>query len=148
MDSKEKRMYKLIWKNTLESCMVEASFYSITSNISAPYKNKYSYISELIDFPGWKIVENKFSRDNPTYQYLQTIKQNTTIEYKKICSNVTIKGLKMHYTEAKLVQLLEEYGIGRPSTFSYQIRRKELWFSTKQPHLFSFSCFGSSFVCQ
>jgi len=117
-DSKEKKMYKLIWTNTLESCMVPASFYSITANITAPIDSKYSYISELIDFPGWKIVENKFSRDNLTYQYLQTIKKDTAIPYKKICSKVTIKGSKMHYTEAKLVQLLEEKGIGRPSTFS------------------------------
>ena len=121
MDSKEKRMYKLIWTNTLESCMVDASFYSITSNISAPLQIKYSYNLELIDFPGWKIVENKFSRDNSAYQYLQTIKQNSPIKYNKICSNVTFNGIKLHYTEAKLVQLLEECGIGRPSTFSYLI---------------------------
>jgi DNA topoisomerase-1 len=117
-DSKERRMYKLIWTNTLESCMVAASFYSVTANISAPENLKYSYTSELIDFPGWKIVENKFSRDNKEYQYLQTIKKDTVIPYKKICAKVTIKGSKLHYTEAKLVQLLEEKGIGRPSTFS------------------------------
>lgn len=118
LDSKEKRMYKLIWTNTLESCMTPASFYSITSTISAPEKLKYTYTSELIDFPGWKIVENKFSRENKEYQYLQTIKKDSPIQYKKICSKVTIKGSKSHYTEAKLVQLLEEKGIGRPSTFS------------------------------
>lgn len=118
MSSKEKRMYKLIWENTLESCMSAASFYSVTASITAPMNLKYTYSSELIDFAGWKIVANKFSRENKEYQYLQTIKQNSPINYKKLCSRVTIKGSKMHYTEAKLVQLLEEKGIGRPSTFS------------------------------
>ena len=118
MDNKERRMYKLIWKNTLESCMVAASYYSVTASISAPSEMKYNYSSEIIDFPGWKIVENKFSRENNEYQYLQTIKKDSIIPYKKIISKVTIKGSKMHYTEAKLVQLLEEKGIGRPSTFS------------------------------
>jgi len=118
IDSKEKRMYKLIWQNTLESCIVPASYFSITSSISAPLNMKYNYASELIDFPGWKIVENKFSRENKDYQYLQTIKKDAVISYKKITSKITIKGSKTHYTEAKLVQLLEENGIGRPSTFS------------------------------
>ena len=118
IDSKEKRMYKLIWQNTLESCIVPASYFSITSSISAPLNMKYNYASELIDFPGWKIVENKFSRENKDYQYLQTIKKDAVISYKKITSKITIKGSKTHYTEAKLVQILEENGIGRPSTFS------------------------------
>ena len=118
IDSKERRMYKLIWTNTLESCMVEASFYSITASINAPKDYKYSYTTELIDFPGWKIVENKFNRDSSTYQYLQNIRKDSIIPYKKIYSKITVKGLKSHYTEANLVQLLEEKGIGRPSTFS------------------------------
>ena len=118
MDSKEKRMYKLIWENTLESCMSSASFHSVTASISAFQNNKFTYTSELIDFPGWKIVAKKYSTENKEYQYLQTIKQNSPIPYKKVFSKVTIKGSKQHYTEARLVQLLEEKGIGRPSTFS------------------------------
>lgn len=118
MDSKERRMYKLIWENTLESCMSQASFYSVTANISSYQDTKFVYTSELIDFPGWKIVAKKYSIENKDYHYLQQIKQNSIIPYKKICARVSIKGSKQHYTEARLVQLLEEKGIGRPSTFS------------------------------
>jgi DNA topoisomerase-1 len=122
LDSKERRMYKLIWENTLESCMSRASFYSITASISAFQNMKFTYTSELIDFSGWKIVSKKYLNEikleNKEYQYLQQIKQNSVIPYKKICAKVTIKGSKQHYTEARLVQLLEEKGIGRPSTFS------------------------------
>ena len=118
IDSKEKRMYKLIWENSLESCMSDSEFYSITANITAFQNSKFTYTSELVDFLGWKIVSKKYSTDNKEYQYLKTIKQNQATLYKKICSKVTLKGLKLHYTEARLVQLLEEKGIGRPSTFS------------------------------
>jgi DNA topoisomerase I len=122
IDSKERRMYKLIWEHTLETCMAPASFFSITASISAFQDTKFTYTSELIDFPGWKIVSKKYAneikQENKEYQYLQQIKQNTVIPYKKMCAKVTVKGSKQHYTEARLVQLLEERGIGRPSTFS------------------------------
>ena len=118
METKEKKMYKLIWENTLESCMTSASFYSVTATISACNSRKFTYSAELIDFAGWKIVSKKYSNENKEYYFLQNIKQNDIIPYKKICSKVTIKGLKHHYTEARLVHLLEEKGIGRPSTFA------------------------------
>lgn len=122
VDSKERRMYKLIWENTLESCMCKASFNSITASISAFQNTKFTYTSEQVLFPGWKIVSKKYANDikldNKEYQYLQSIKKDSIIPYKKIYAKVTIKGSKQHYTEARLVQLLEEKGIGRPSTFS------------------------------
>ena len=118
IDSKERKMYKLIWNNTLESCMSAAIFYSITATISAFNNNKFSCTSELINFPGYQAVAQKPSVDNKLYHYLQIIKQNDIIPFKKMYSKVTIKNIKHHYTEARLVQLLEEKGIGRPSTFS------------------------------
>jgi DNA topoisomerase-1 len=122
VDNKMRRLYKLIWENTLESCMSAASFFQITATISAFDQNKFTYKSEQVDFPGWKIVSKKNAEEiketNKDYTYLQIIKQNAAIPYKKMVSRVTIKGSKSHYTEARLVQMLEEKGIGRPSTFS------------------------------
>ena len=125
LESKEKRMYKLIWENTLESCMSSSSFYSITANITSSNNLKFTHTSELINFPGWKIVSKKYineiNPDNKVYHYLQSIKQNQIVPYKKIISKVTLTNIKSHYTEARLVQLLEEKGIGRPSTFAMLI---------------------------
>ena len=118
VNAREKRMYRIIWENTLESCMSPAIYSAVKAQIQAYNSFLFVYTSELIQFPGWKIVKNKFSTDNKEYQYLQTLKQNNAIRYNKVMSKVTIKNIKQHFTEARLVQLLEEKGIGRPSTFA------------------------------
>lgn len=118
IDAKQRKMYKLIWTNTVESCMADAVYWSITAKITAPLERHYLYSSELMHFPGWKIIQQDFSRENSEYHYLQTIKHMTTLPYKKICARATLTGTKSHYTEARLVQLLEDKGLGRPSTFS------------------------------
>ena len=127
LTSKERKMYKLIWTNTLESCMPPAIYNAITATITSYNNSSFSYRSEQVDFPGWKIVASKLEED-AFYQYLQTVKQGLVVPYKKILSRVTLKNTKSHFTEAKLVQLLEENGIGRPSTFSMlvdKIQEKE-----------------------
>ena len=117
MFPKEKKMYALIWKNTVESCMSPAKYSSLTVKITAPEDHLYKYSTELAIFPGWKIV-NGYEKENPLYQYLLSLKNDSILDYKKVTSKVTMKDLKSHYTEAKLVQILEQKGIGRPSTFS------------------------------
>jgi DNA topoisomerase-1 len=98
--------------------MADATFFKVTANITAFNDNKFTYSSEQVDFPGWLAVKKKFQEENKDYRYLQNIKQNSQIPYKKMASRISMKGSKAHYTEARLVQLLEEKGIGRPSTFS------------------------------
>lgn len=116
--NKEARVYKLIWENTLESCMSKAVYHSIKSTVSAPSELLFQKNTEQVYFPGWKIVKNKNESKNDDFVYLQTIPNDTIINYRRIRSTVTITNMKSHYTEAKLVQLLEEKGIGRPSTYS------------------------------
>jgi len=116
--TKENKLYKLIWTNTLESCMSDAIIHSVTASISAFNSRRFIYKSDIINFPGWKIVKKQDMEDDKYYHYLQSIKQNTILKYNKIQSTIIVAGIKLHYTEAKLIQLLVEKGIGRPSTYS------------------------------
>jgi DNA topoisomerase-1 len=123
---KERKLYTLIWENTLESCMTDATFFSLSASIETFKEQKFQHKSEQIDFPGWKIVKNKYEKENKTYNYLFTLlnnKNNKAVVYKKITAKQKLKQLKQHYTEARLVQLLEDRGIGRPSTFSMLIEK-------------------------
>ncbi len=120
--SREQKLYKLIWTNAIESCMSLATGVTITAHLTAPKSNEYKYTTELIEFPGWKAVDG-YDKENPNYNYLQNIKKKCTIPYNKIKATVTMNDLKSHYTEAGLIKLLEEKGIGRPSTFSSLIEK-------------------------
>lgn len=122
MESRDKKLYKLIWKNTLESCMEPAKYNSVTATITTPEEHLYKNTEELVIFPGWKIVAG-YEKENSVYAYMISLKNNTIVNYNKITSKVTMKDLKSHYNEAKLIQILEEKGIGRPSTFATLLER-------------------------
>ena len=113
---REKRMYKMIWTHTIESCMSDAKGLGITIHVTSPDNHKYVHTCEKLTFLGWKKVTVK--DEDSLYDYFLSLKTNSLIKYNKIISKVSMKNSKSHYTEAKLVQLLEEKGIGRPSTFS------------------------------
>lgn len=114
--SREARVYALIWRNTVESCMAHAKYDAVTAIISAPNDYLYKYLTEQVVFPGWKAVVG-VEVHNEAYHMLLALK-NQVLQYKKITSKVTMKDTKSHLTEARLVQMLEQHGIGRPSTFS------------------------------
>ena len=118
--SKERKMYALIWRNTVESCMAAAKYHAVTASISAPFEKQFRYSTEQAVFPGWKTVAG-YEKENNVFAFLKTLKNVDT--YKKVASKVTLKELKQHYTEAKLVQILEEKGIGRPSTFASLVEK-------------------------
>lgn len=121
LQAKSLRLYELIWKRTLESCMSSAQYNCVSAKINAPLENEFIYKTEQAIFLGWQIVDNIKKENDKTdssYQYIMSLKQNISMPFKKIDSKFTMNDLKSHYTEARLVQLLEEKGIGRPSTFA------------------------------
>jgi DNA topoisomerase-1 len=117
MDKREKRMYNLIWTNTLASCMSDAIYSSVTASITGFQNTKFTRTAEQQVFAGFTKALSS-TLENGEFQYLQIIDKIKPILYNKIVSLQTIKNSKSHYTEARLVQLLEEKGIGRPSTFA------------------------------
>jgi DNA topoisomerase-1 len=128
--AKHRKLYKLIWTNSLESMMAPAKYLQLVVNVCAPYDAVYKYSAEENIFLGWKAVcgieEEKY------YSYFKNIKEEI-IAYKKLTCKQTLKELKSHYSEAHLVQLLEQKGIGRPSTFSSLIEKiQERNYVTKQ----------------
>ena len=119
-------LYKLIWKNTIESCMSEAKYITYEIQISAPNDLHYKYNIEIPVFIGWKKVTEKLEKHLETDQqnsanglllFLQSI-SNSMIKYNKIECSLTFHNKHSHYTEASLVKKLEDCGIGRPSTFA------------------------------
>ncbi len=110
--------------------MAPAKYLQLVVNVCAPYDAVYKYSAEENIFLGWKAVcgieEEKY------YNYLKNMKEEI-IAYKKLTCKQTLKELKSHYSEAHLVQLLEQKGIGRPSTFSSLIEKiQERNYVTKQ----------------
>jgi DNA topoisomerase-1 len=120
---KAQKLYALIWAKTLESCMASAQYNVLTAKIQLdpPHasQSEFTYKTEQVTFEGWQIVEGVTTATLvKEYQYFLSLKSNLLVVPKKIESKYNLINLKSHYTEARLVQLLEEKGIGRPSTFA------------------------------
>jgi len=115
-------MYKLIWRNTLESCMADAKYNVVKATISGALENLYEHIVEIPVFLGWKIITDKKNKDENQnigkglLLYLQSVKN--PVNYQTIDSIVVVRNKHQHYTEASLINKLEDLGIGRPSTFA------------------------------
>jgi DNA topoisomerase-1 len=125
---REASMYKLIWKNTIESCMCEAKYLNTPINLTAPdiqsnTKSKKIYYQHIIETPvflGWKRVSQKTMDQNESIglkMYLSTF-LDRPVNYSKIESNVVVRSKHSYYNEASLIKKLEDIGIGRPSTFA------------------------------
>lgn len=115
------KLYKLIWRTTIQSCMSVCKTKHYNIKITAPNHCDYVHCIEIPTFFGWrKLMEDEISlieKGNSLLIYLQCIPQSN-ISYNSIYSNAVVKGRHSHYTEASLIKKLEDLGIGRPSTYA------------------------------
>ena len=116
----ERNLYHLIWKQTIQSCMEKATGQQYKCIITAPQEKHYKYTFEKITFVGYMMLDPSLPVSR--YDFFMNIPEGN-INISKIESSSHIRNLKQHYTEAKLIQLLENKGIGRPSTFAWLVEK-------------------------
>lgn len=125
-DSMLTRLYGLIWRNTVESCMAAAKYNVVDITVSAPLDTIYKHTVEIPIFLGWRRLDIKDATDvqatdSSLLIYLEQIeKKGAPISWTLVESKIAMEEkAPSHYTEASLIQKLEDLGIGRPSTFSF-----------------------------
>jgi len=118
-------LYRMIWQNTVESCMSAARYKMTMIEISAPTDLKYTSSIDVPVHLGWKIVAMKpESVSELTLQttsllyYIQTLNKDKPVEWSEIQTSAHMRDRVGHYTESSLIKKLEDLGIGRPSTFA------------------------------
>ena len=116
LHSKTKRIYELIWTNSIQSLMSPVERLMLHINISAPLGYKFQCIFHKNTFDGWQVVATK--KEESEYDYLMMICDNSKIGYNEIESKTSVHNLKTHMSYATLIKTLEDRGIGRPSTYA------------------------------
>lgn len=126
LSGRERSLYDLIWKRTVACQMVNARSTRLRIDLEAKQGGEtfvFRANGKRIDFPGYlrAYVEGQ---DDPEAalenqeRILPDLKPGDTADCTKIESLGHETKPPARYTEASLVKTLEEYGIGRPSTYA------------------------------
>lgn len=118
LESSEYRLYKLIWNRMVASQMQPAIFDSVKAEIKATGKNSYILQSNgsTIKFDGY--LRAYASKTTSNENILPKMKVGEDLNLIKVLANQKETSTPPRYNEATLVKILEENGIGRPSTYA------------------------------
>jgi DNA topoisomerase-1 len=124
------RLYQLIWQRFLASQMVEAVYDTLSVEISGK-GNDHEYLfrtaGSSLKFPGYLIVYEEAKsedvkegeeEDETSNRIPADLKEGLEQILKQLLPEQHFTQPPPRYTEATLVQVLEEFGIGRPSTYA------------------------------
>jgi len=115
-DKAQEKLYELIWKRFVASQMPSAKFLATVAEISAKGEENYELRangSQLV-FDGFLKVWTQPAGENN----LPEIKEGEKLELKELLKEQHFTEPPARYNEASLIKVLEENGIGRPSTYA------------------------------
>ncbi|WP_133512673.1 type I DNA topoisomerase [Candidatus Thiosymbion oneisti] len=117
------RLYELIWKRTLACQMAHALIDMVAVDLSAGAGNLFRATGSAVVSPGFMRVylegrDDAKGADDDQERMLPQLREGELVDLKAIRPEQHFTEPPPRYTEASLVKALEEYGIGRPSTYA------------------------------
>ncbi len=124
LSNEQFRLYQLIWNKFIASQMVPAIFDTVSAEINAK-QHIFRARGETLKFPGWMkqygfdFEENsENNEDDLNKENLPVLAEGDTLILDKLEPEQKFTTPPARYTEASLIRVLEELGIGRPSTYA------------------------------
>ena len=122
LSEEQHKLYELIWNKTVASQMKEATYETLRLELVPSTLNDDQILfrasgSVLID-PGFMALYVDDQRDNPEDMNLPKLNKGDLISIEDLLCNQHFTEPPPRYSEASLVKTLEEFGIGRPSTYA------------------------------
>lgn len=111
------RLYTLIWERFVASQMTAAVYDTLTVEIAA---GRYGLRANgsVLKFPGFLAVYGDSREEAEKDALLPELAEGQTVMLHKLLPKQHFTEPPPRYTEASLVRMLEEKGIGRPSTYA------------------------------
>jgi DNA topoisomerase-1 len=110
------RLYELIWKRALASQMTSAQFDTVAADLMVE-QGVFRATGQTLAFAGFLAVYHDEEEDEEEAK-LPPLKEGEVLPVDKLYGEQHFTQPPPRYTEASLVKALEEYGIGRPSTYA------------------------------
>ena len=125
------KLYDLIWKRALASQMKHATINTVSVDLGCGPGNLFRSTGSTVEEKGFLEVYEEGEDDKkqePGEKALPPLAVGDRISLKLIRAEQHFTEPPPRYSEASLVKTLEEYGIGRPSTYAsimYTLRQRE-----------------------
>jgi len=115
------KLYEMIWKRALACQMSPAKFDAVSVDLSVGSDaNLFRATGQTLVFPGFIAVymEGTDDEEEESEAKLPHLETGEVLTVEKIYGEQHFTEPPPRYGEASLVKILEEYGIGRPSTYA------------------------------